>query len=77
MDEIITLLETLKDDKPDFLTKHGAWLLTVIGIASGLVGGIFTYFLKSRCSKIKLGCFSCERQPIELDASQVDVTAAE
>jgi hypothetical protein len=52
---------------PDFLEKHNAFLLTIIASASAAVGVMFTYFLKSRCKKIKLCCgfLTCDRSPVE------------
>ena len=59
---------------PDFLEKHSAWLLTIIGVFAACIGTVLTYFLKSRCSKIKFCCISCDRDVVELDASQIEVT---
>ena len=58
----------------DFLEKHSSFLITVIGIASGGLGIVLTYFLKSRCTEIKCGCLSCRRNPIPLDIDEVAVT---
>lgn len=58
----------------DFLEKHSSFLITVIGIASGGLGIVLTYFLKSRCTEIKCGCLSCRRNPIPLDIEEVAVT---
>ena len=60
-----------------FINDNGDWLLAVLGILSACVGGIFTYFLKSRCSHIRLcwGFLDCSRVPIQLDSSQVQVIA--
>jgi len=61
------------DSPPDFLDKHSSFLMTVIGIASGGLGIVLTYFLKSRCTEIKCGCLSCKRKPLELDIPEVVV----
>ena len=58
---------------PDFIEKNGAWLLTVIGIFSALVGTVFTYFLKSRCKRIKCCGLLCDRDVVALDPSHVQV----
>jgi hypothetical protein len=48
-----------------FLEKNQTFLLTIIGLGGSAIGILLTYFLKSRCSKIKLlwGCLSCDRVP--------------
>ncbi len=71
---VIELIETLKESPPDFIQKNGAWLISVIGIASACVGGIFTYFLKSRCTEINVcGILGCKRAPVALEASDIEV----
>ncbi len=55
----------------DFLEKHSTFFITLIGALSACGGLVLTYFLKSRCNKIQLGCISCERKVIELDSSQI------
>ena len=46
---------------PDFLEKHNGFVLT--------------YFLKSRCKKIKCFGLECDRTPIELEPDQVEIVA--
>ena len=58
---------------PDFLEKHGAWLLTIIGVATACIGTVLTYFIKSRCKKIKCCGMSCDRDVIELSPSEVEI----
>ncbi len=65
------------DDPPDFIQKHGAWLLTVIASFSAAMGVCFTYFLKSRCRHIKTPCISCDRDVIVLEPDQIKVTTTE
>ncbi len=57
----------------DFLEKHSTFFITLIGALSACGGLVLTYFLKSRCNKIQLGCISCERKVIELDSSQIQI----
>ena len=52
---------------PDFVEKNGAWLLTVIGLVTAAVGTILTYFLKSRCKRIKCCGMSCDRDVVTLE----------
>ena len=59
---------------PDFIERNGAWLLTVIGMFAACAGGVFTYFLKSRCRNIKCWGLECQRDVLALDPSQVSVT---
>ena len=59
--------------EPDFLDKHSTFILTLVGAVSACAGLTFTYFLKSRCNKIRLGCIECDRKVIELDPKEVNV----
>ncbi len=52
--------------EPDFLEKHSTFVLTAIGSFSALLGIVFTYCLKSRCSNIRTPCISCDRVPIDI-----------
>lgn len=61
--------------QPDFIERNGAFVLTVIGVITGFLGGLFTFFLKSRCKRIKLCCLECDRTPITLDVTDVEVNA--
>lgn len=63
--------------EPDFIERNGTWLLTVIGMLTGCIGGVLTYFLKSRCKHIKVGCMECDRQVVELEQIEsVNMAAA-
>jgi hypothetical protein len=35
VDEVIDIISEYKGDPPDFLDKHGAWVLTIVGVATG------------------------------------------
>jgi hypothetical protein len=73
--DVIKIIEEYKDDPPDFLQKHGAWVLTVVGVSTACLGTIFAYFLKSRCKRIKLGCLECDREvPVKEPTSVVNPT---
>lgn len=62
--------------EPDFLEKHGAWLLTMIAGISGGIGMLLTYFLKSRCSTIKCCGANCTREVIDLKPTSVEITSS-
>ncbi len=47
-----------------FIQKHETFLLMVIGILSTALTAMLSYFLKSRCTKIKCFGVSCTRIPI-------------
>ena len=74
--EIVCPISCVKSgcpDPPDFLEKHSTFMITISGIISAFFGGIFTYFLKSRCTNIKTPCCSCDRdvlQEIELEENK-------
>jgi len=51
-------------DSKDFLEKHSAFVVTVVGISASALTMLFTYFLKSRCKKVSFGCLSCERDVV-------------
>jgi len=58
---------------PDFIERNGAWVLTIVGVGVGCVGTLFTYLLKSRCSKIGFCGLNCERDVVKLNQSQIQV----
>ena len=60
---------------PDFIEKNGAWLLTVLAGITACFGGVLTYFLKSRCSRIQCWGMSCVRDVVELKPKDVVVSA--
>ena len=79
VDDVIAIIAEYKGDSPDFLSKHGAWVLTVLGVGTACLGTLFAYFLKSRCKKIKTCCFECDRElltPVEA-VSKISSTETE
>ena len=60
--------------EPSWLETHESFLLTILASISALFGGLFAFFLKSRCKKIDCLCFKCDRDVIDLTASQVQIT---
>ncbi len=71
--ECMTTAKEVACPDPDFLERNGAWLLTVIGMGVGTLGTVLTYFLKSRCSRIKCWGVECVRDVVKLSAAQVEV----
>tara|TARA_R110000822_G_scaffold18498_1_gene61111 strand:- start:472 stop:723 length:252 start_codon:yes stop_codon:yes gene_type:complete len=61
---------------PTFLQLHETFVISIVGIGGSALGIMLSYFLKSRCRKIKVcfGLFSCDRVPIELPVESADVT---
>jgi hypothetical protein len=47
--------------QPDFIERNGAWIVTVTGMWAACIGGVLTYFLKSRCSRIRCCGVECNR----------------
>ena len=57
----------------DFIERNGAWLLTVVGILTGCFGSLLTYFLKSRCNKIKCCGLELDRQVVALKPEELSI----
>ena len=62
-----------------FIQENGTWLLSFLGILGGCCTGLTVYFLKSRCSHIKLccGCVECDRTPLPADRVSIPATNVE
>ena len=58
---------------PDWLEKHNAFLLSLIGVSSGVLGLFLNHILKSRCKKISCLGMSCDRDVIPLKIEDIDV----
>jgi len=57
----------------------GGFVLTLVGLIGAGSAYCLTYFLKSRCTRIKCGCIECLREPIaedHLNEVQIDVPHA-
>ena len=62
----------MSDNRNDFhlfIYENGSWILSFLGILGGCCTGLTVYFLKSRCSHIKLcwGAVDCIREPLPAD----------
>ena len=64
------------EPEQDFLEKHGSFFLTLFGVLTGVVGVVFTYFLKSRCTEIKCFGLFCKRKPLDLNVADIEITSA-
>ena len=51
-------------DFTEFVSKNSTFILTFSALISSCVGGCLLCLLKSRCTRIKFGCLSCERNVI-------------
>ena len=63
--------------QPTFLQLHETFVISIVGIGGSALGIMLSYFLKSRCRKIKVcfGLFSCDRvPPVDLPVESADVT---
>lgn len=63
--------------EPDWLEKHNGFLITLIGALSACMGVVFAYCLKSRCKNIKTPCVSCDREVIELQPHNIEITSTQ
>jgi hypothetical protein len=61
----------MSDINYDFVQRNGTWLLSVMGVMATCTAGLFSFLLKSRCSKIKCCGLECDRQPIDITAADV------
>ena len=57
----------------DFIERNGTWLLTVTGMFAACIGGLLTYFLKSRCYFIRCCGSECRRDTVTLDPRDVRI----
>ena len=58
--------------RPDFIERNGAWLLTVIGMVITCLMSTLVYFLKSRCSLIRVCGCECQRSVVDLENTHND-----
>jgi len=59
---------------PDFIERNGTWLLGMSGILFTCIGGMLTFFLKSRCTRIQACGLMCERDVLAIDPKDASVT---
>ena len=51
----------------EFIENNSTFLITTFGIISSCCAGCLMFVLKSRCTKITVGCLSCERAVLDQD----------
>ena len=58
-----------------FVEENGTFLITTFGLMGSCLTALTIYFLKSRCSHIKVCCglVDCERQPIPITPDQIEI----
>jgi len=61
--------------EPDIIEKHSAFILTLVGGLGAGVGVLLSYFLKSRCSHIKMCCIDCDREVVNLAPADIQITS--
>ena len=72
--ECLTTSKDVACPNPDFVEKNGTWLLSVIGVGTGVLASLLTFFLKSRCTQISCWGVSCVRDvPPQLESAEVKV----
>jgi hypothetical protein len=57
----------------DFIERNGTWVLGMVAACFTCVGGMFTYFLKSRCYYMKCCGVELKRDVLELEPDMVRV----
>jgi len=54
--------------EPDWLETHESFVITMAGLLGTGLGVLLSYFLKSRCEVIRIGCIYCKRKVVEVGA---------
>ena len=60
-----------REDPPSWLERHEGWTITMVGVLGGGLGVLLTYFLRSRCTKIKCCGLGCDREPLTVEQIEV------
>ena len=70
---------TERNDFHLFIEENGTWLLSFLGMIGACCSGLTIYFLKSRCSHIKLcwGLVNCIRDPLPADRVSIPTSSVE
>ena len=50
---------------------NASFIITMTGFIGGGIGVALVFCIKSRCTSIKCGCVSCERDVIPLTVSEI------
>ena len=51
-------------DLTEFVSENSSFIITFSALVSSCIGGVLLCVLKSRCTRIQMGCLSCERSVI-------------
>lgn len=66
-----------RESPPSWLEKHEGFMITMVGLIGGGLGGLLAYFMRSRCTKIKCCGAGCVREPLTVQEIKViDSTTA-
>ena len=65
-----------RESPPTWLERHEGWTITMVGILGGGLGALLAFFMRSRCTKIKCFGLACDREPLALEPSQVEVVSS-
>jgi hypothetical protein len=70
------VMELCKNDT-DFIERNGTWVLSIMAVMTGCLGGVLTYLMKSRCSSIRCLGMECQRKVVEIEGGvRIDATSA-
>jgi len=58
---------------PDFIEKHNAFILTLVGIVGTGCGVLLNYFMRSRCTDINLCGLKCKRIPMNVSQTDIEI----
>ena len=56
-----------RESPASFLEKHEGWTITMVGFVGTGLGVLLSFFLRSRCTKIRCCGLSCDRTPLTAD----------
>ena len=57
----------------DWGSENTEFIILVLGMLGIAFGGLATFLLKSRCSRLRCCCIECERNTIDLTASTAHI----
>ena len=58
---------------PYYYFFDDTFILTILGLLGGCGTAIISYFLRSRCTRIRCGCIECIREPLPPDQVSIEV----
>ena len=57
---------------PSWLAEHETVVMALLGGVSALIGVLLNTCLRSRCTRLQMCCFSCDRLPVTLTATDME-----